>query len=100
MCWASLMQNRQITHFVALRDQLTDRETALLAKFAKLVESDSDRSLLGFECVSVDASGHSYIEIETIWDSRQSIVKLRLPSYLVLAIFEIRPDQKSPIGFC
>lgn len=93
------MAHPQTKHFVVLRSGMSEAEEGMFRKFAKKVESGTDESLLGFECVSVQVSDHSYIVAEVIWDSRQWLMTVRFPSYLVLAIFDIRPDQKHPLGF-
>ena len=94
------MKSPQIKSYVILRPLLSDSELAVFRPLARKMKIGTDDDLYGIQCVEVDVSHHSYIEVEAVLENVRSPLKVRLPHCLVLLILDFHPDQKSPIGFC
>ena len=94
------MKSPHIKACVILRPHLNDSELAVFRPLARKMNIGTDDDLFGIQCVAVDASHHSYIEVEAVLENVRSPLKVRFSHSLVLLILDFHKDQNSPIGFC
>ncbi len=73
-------------HTIILRSDIPAGERKLLSKYFKVISSGQENDFLYLDGVKVDASHHTYIEIEIENPKNQRVFVLRLPHSFVFLL--------------
>lgn len=88
----------EYNYSVILKPNLQPREIEFLSLFCHKIASPSELSdLLELRCTKINASHHSYIEIETLSPKDQVPSVLRIPHYMVFLI--VGSEDRPFVGY-